>query len=343
MQQYNLVAFTSLPIGLRGGSYELTTPKGQVNIIVTDLHFNPFVTLTSQPHLAKALPQNGQGEGFISYTWYDHPFVLRVAFGPGVASLGSINSLATIVQRLDETLEPDSSIFETTLYQDFAQNSLEAFNFLIGVMRRKSRLYHLHDLMRSDVQITVRDEAGIVKLDDPLEGQLAREETEQSTSTFDLSERNAAWYQDLRNALLADEPVDLADELLMEAEHALSERFPRQALATCHSVLETAVSNLLTIGMTKRGLASSAIDDLLLSKSLAAKLDSLLETYTSYSLKRHNRQLWTEYVRFSDIRNDIVHRGHNPSHADAEFALQVTRDIMAWLNFVRSRLKGITR
>src|SRR5512147_2727654 len=99
MALYNLVAFTSLPFGVRGGNYNLATPSGPVTIIVTDLSFNAFVTLTSRPQLARAMPQNGQGEGFISYTWYDHPFVLRVTFGPGVASLGSINSLATIVQR----------------------------------------------------------------------------------------------------------------------------------------------------------------------------------------------------------------------------------------------------
>ncbi|MCE5257871.1 MAG: hypothetical protein LLG44_02295 [Chloroflexi bacterium] len=335
----NLVAFTSLPFGIRGGNYELTTPSGQVTIIITDLTFNPFVTLASRPFRAGALPQNGHGEGFISYTWYDHPFVLRVTFGHGLASLGSINSLGTIVQHLPESFDLNDVQATSALREAFTNSSLEAFNQLIAVMRRQARLYHLHDLTRADIQITVRNENGQVVADDPLEGQLAHDE-EQPTSSLDLMDRDETWYQDLRQELLTNEPIDLADDLLMEAERALSERFPRQALATCHTVLETAVSSLLTVGMTKRGLPSAAIDDLLLNRSLAAKLDSLLETYTSYSLKRHNRPLWLLFNQLSDLRNDAVHRGHNTTRSEAEFALQVTRDILAWLAFVRSRLKG---
>lgn len=339
MPQYNLVAFTSLPFGIRGGNYELTTPRGQTVILITDRTFNPFITLASRPFQVPPIPPDGQGEGFISYTWYDHPFVLRVTFGPGIASLGSINSLATIVQHLPESFDIDEPGSNLALRDEFTDSSLEAFNQLIDVMRRKARLYHLRDLIRADIQITIRDENGRVIVDDPLEGKLA-EETENPTSSLDLTDRPDAWYQEVRQELLASEPADLADELLMEAERALAERLPREALATCHTVLETEVSSLLTAGMTKRGLPSTAIDDLLMSRSLAAKLDSLLETYTSYSLKRHNRSLWQQFNQFSIMRNDAVHRGHKTTDDEARFALQVTRDILAWLSFVRSRLKG---
>lgn len=339
MPSYNLVAFASLPFGLRGGGYEVRTNQGIVSVIVSELTFSPFVTLAARSVVTKPIPHHGQGEGFLSYTWYDHPFVLRVTFGPGVASLGSINSSATIIQHLPDDFDLGTQDTFARQHKEFASSSLEALNNLITIMRRQARLYHLHDLRRGDIQVTIRDDNGNIVAEDPLENQLAQEEEEPSAS-LDLLDRDDAWYSALHSALQTNAPTDLADDLLMEAERALTERFPRQAIATCHTVLETAVSSLLTYGMSRRGLASNAIDDLLTSRSLAAKLDSLLETYTSYSLKRHNRPVWQRYNQLSDLRNDIVHRGRAPTHDDAAFALQVTREILAWLSFVKSRLGG---
>jgi hypothetical protein len=337
---YNLVAFASLPFGLRGGAYEVRSSQGMVSVIISELSFNPFITLASRTVVTKPIPHYGQGEGFLSYTWYDHPFVLRVAFGPGIASLGSINSSATIIFPLPEDFDLNHQDAFTVQHEEFAANSLDTLNSLITIMRRQARLYNLHDLTRGDIQVTIRDENGNIVAEDPLEKQLAQDEVEPA-APLDLLDRDDAWYAGLHTALQANAPSDLADDLLMEAERALTERFPRQAIATCHTVLETAVSALLTYGMSRRGLASSAIDDLLTSRSLAAKLDSLLETYTSYSLKRHNRPVWLRYNQLSDLRNDIVHRGRRPTNDDAAFALQVTRDILAWLAFVKSRLGGV--
>jgi hypothetical protein len=339
MPSYNLVAFSSLPFGLRGGTYEVHSPQGMVSIIISELSFNPFITLAARSVVTRPIPHHGQGEGFISYTWYDHPFVLRVTFGPGVASLGSINSNATIIQHLPEYFDLQNQEAFARQHEEFAANSLNAFNNLITIMRRQARLYHLHDLTRGDIQVTIRDENGNIVAEDPLETQLAQDE-EQPAAPLDLLDRDDAWYETLRSALYTNAPAELADDLLMEAERALTEHFPRQAIATCHTVLETAVSSLLTLGMTRRGLASSAIDDLLTSRSVAAKLDSLLETYTSYSLKRHNRPVWQRFNQISNLRNDIVHRGRRPTHDDAAFALQATREILAWLAFVRTRIGG---
>ncbi|NLV74670.1 MAG: hypothetical protein GXY52_08310 [Chloroflexi bacterium] len=334
---YNMVAFASLPFGLRSGSYELALGDGTMQaVLVTPLRFNPFVTLAACDVPVRGLPQNGQGDGFISYTWYDHPFVLRVAFGPNIASLGSINSSATIVQPLEAGFDPHDKAALHALSEDFAAISLEAFNTLIAIVRRQARLYQVHDLIRSDIQITIRDEQGAFVADDPREVEFTEED--RVPVSLDLSERDSRWYEELAVALRGHEGPDLADELLMEAERALDERFPRQALATCNTVMETAVSQLLTVGMSKRGLSTTAIDDLLLSRSLAAKLDSLLETNTGYSLKRHNRALWNSFDQLSSLRNDAIHRGANVSVQDAQFALQVTRDVLAWLAFVRSRL-----
>jgi hypothetical protein len=337
---YNLVAFASLPFGLRGGVYEVHSTQGTVSVIVSELSFNPFITLASRTVATKPIPQHGQGEGFLSYTWYDHPFVLRVAFGPGIASLGSINSNATIIYHLPEDYNRENQDACNVQHEDFAANSLDALNNLITIMRRQARLYNLHDLSRGDIQVTIRDGNGNIVSEDPLEKQLSQEE-EEPAAPLDLLSRDDAWYAGLHAALQANAPSDLADDLLMEAERALTERFPRQAIATCHTVLETAVSALLTHGMSRRGLDSGVIDDLLTSRSLAAKLDSLLETYTSYSLKRHNRPVWKRYNELSDLRNDIVHRGRRPTNDDAAFALQVTRDILAWLAFVKSRIGGM--
>jgi hypothetical protein len=340
MPTYNLAAFASLPFGLRGGTYEVRTLQGMVSVIISELSFNPFITMAARSMVAKPMPHHGQGEGFLSYTWYDHPFVLRVTFGPGIASLGSINSCATIVLRLPDDFSLDNQDAFTHQHEEFATSSLEILNNLIAIVRRQAKLYQLHDLSRGDIQVTIRDESGNIVAEDPLEKQLAQEE-EQPAASLDLLDRDDAWYDTLHAALQTNAPTELADDLLMEAERALTERFPRQAIATCHTVLETAVSALLTYGMSRRGLASSAIDDLLTSRSLAAKLDSLLETYTSYSMKRHNRPVWKRYNQLSDLRNDIVHRGRTPTHDDAAFALQVTREILAWLAFVKTRLGGM--
>lgn len=336
MTAYNLVAFTSLPFGLREGTYQCGSPQGPVPVIITESRFNPFVTMAARSLLARPLPHRGQGEGYVSYTWYDHPFVLRVTFGPGVASLGSINSCATIIQRLPESFTLDTLILPSESHEAFAANCLTVFNNIIAIMRRKARLYHLLDLTRADVQLTIRDDSGAIVVDDPLEGRLAQEE-EQPASSLDLLDRDDKWYAELAAAMRENNPINLADDLLIEAERALSERLPRQAVASCHTVLETAVSALLTRGMVNRGLTSEAIDDLLQSRSLAAKLDTLLEMYSGYSLKRHNRGLWKSFVALSDLRNDIVHRGYSPDVAQASTALQSTRDILAWLDFVKTR------
>ena len=134
-----------------------------------------------------------------------------------------------------------------------------------------------------------------------------------------------------------ESPISLADDLLIEAERALRERFPRQAIATCHTAIEAATSGLLTRAMQARGLLDDEIDDELSTRSLTSKLASMLRKYTGSSLRAGNLPLWRDFGRLNDLRNDIVHRGQPPSDADAEFAIGVTRQLIAWLDVVRQR------
>ena len=96
-----LVAFASLPFGLKGDTFTVHTSTGKVEVHISELSFTPFRAITSRSELAKSMPKGGAGEGFTSYTWDDHPFVLRVVFGRNVAALGSINSCVTIVRPLE--------------------------------------------------------------------------------------------------------------------------------------------------------------------------------------------------------------------------------------------------
>ena len=249
----SLVAFASLPFGMRGGVYAVQVDDQMVDVHMTALSFTPFLTITSRPELAQSIPIDGEGEGFTSYTWYDHPFVLRVVFGRNVASLGSINSCATIVQLLPAELDLYDAAALDKLREPFADRALEVLNVVISAVRRKARLFHISDLRRDDIDITVRSDQGVIIHDDPLQADLLEQEQAENES-FDLLDHDDAWYQELETTLAKGYPHSLADELLIEAERAMTQRFPRQAIATCHTALEAAASALLTYGMHKQGL-----------------------------------------------------------------------------------------
>ena len=125
--------------------------------------------------------------------------------------------------------------------------------------------------------------------------------------------------------------------MLIEAERALAQRFPRQAIATCHTAIEAACSSLLTGAMQHRGHPDYEIDELLATKSLTSKLDPLLRRHTGFGLKRANLRLWQEFNDLKDLRNDIVHRGRTPDAADAAEAIATTRNVLSWLAMVRQR------
>jgi len=332
----NLVAFASLPFGLRGGPYEIATSSGRVVAHISEQQYSPFLSITSRPELAQSIPKDGLGDGFTSYTWYDHPFVLRVVFGRNVASLGSLNSCATIVEPVPTTVDMSNKHDLARRTERFSRVAIAALNDLIAVVRSQGRLYEVFDLNREDIDITVRDDNGRILYDDPLQDSLTEEQEAQS-ERFDLVHRGDDWYKAVQDHLLREEPVSLADNLLIEAERALAQRFPRQAIATCHTALETAASTLLTRGMMRRGLPNGQIDHLLSTKSLSSKLDGLLRSYTGFSLKRNNRELWRAFSELNEVRNDIVHRGGTPRVADAEFVIRVTRQVIEWLAIVRGR------
>ncbi|MCD6520032.1 MAG: hypothetical protein J7M05_08950, partial [Anaerolineae bacterium] len=72
-------------------------------------------------------------------------------------------------------------------------------------------------------------------------------------------------------------------------------------------------------------------------RSLTSKLEVLLRTYTGFSLKRDNHPLWRAFNELNDLRNDIVHRARHPSDQDARFAIEVTGQLLRWLDLVRQR------
>ena len=334
----SLVAFASLPFALKEGPYRLGGDADPVIIHVSELSYRPFVSITSRPELAQSIPWRDLGDGFTSYTWYDHPFVLRVVFGRNVASLGSINSCGTIARPLSpREAAPDAPGYDAA-HRAFCESALLALNELIASVRRKARLYRVGDLRREDIHVTVRADDGTILQEDPLQAALIREEEAQSES-FDLLRETSEWYAELATTLLNDEPLGLADDLLTEAERALAQRFPRQAIATCHAAIEAATASLLTRGMSRRGRKDDEIDQVLSTKSLTAKLGPLMQTYTGLNLKRSNYALWTAFNALNDLRNDVVHRGGVPTDKDAETAIQTTRRALSWLAMVRLRNK----
>ncbi len=334
-----LVAFASLPFGLRGGDYEIAVSEDEtVTAHITERAYSPFVTISSRPELAQSIPQNGETDGFTSYTWYDHPFVLRVLFGRNVASLGSINSCATILPMLPDDLDLEDHERLDALRDAFSAQALVALNTLIAAVRHKARLYHVFDLRRDDIDVSVRREDGSLLVEDPLQAELTAQE-ERASESFDLQTRFEDWYRELAQAIGEPDPVGLADDLLMEADRALAQRFPRQAITTCHTAVETAVSALLTRGMVRRNVPDREIDDTLSTRSLTSKLDALLRVYTGFTLKRDNAPLWRSFNALNDLRNDIVHRGKRPTVAEAEGALCTARELVSWLQMVRGRNK----
>ena len=331
-----LVAFASLPFTLRQGQYRVQTASGPMEVHIAENRFNPFLAVTSRPELAQALPHDGQGEGFTSYTWYSHPFVLRVLFGRNVAALGAINSYATISQPVTEKLDLDDTAAMARLYSTFADLALNTLNTLIAAVRRHGKLYHVSDLRRDEIHVTLRDDRGYIVREDLLQADMTQEEQEQDTGV-DLAVQDAAWYETLQGTLDQGGTASLAEDLLMEAEMSLSRRFPRQALTTCYSTIETAVSALLTKGMRRRGVPEVEIDQVLSSKNLACKLDSLLVRYSGFTLKRDQRVLWKSFMELNALRNDVVHRGERVTEPDARAALKTTRELLEWLDTVSSR------
>jgi hypothetical protein len=331
-----LVAFASLPFGLRGGTYEVNTPVGLVQVRVSDMHFRPFLTVSARSEMTQDIPPMGIGAGFTSYTWYDHPFVLRTIFGHDMAALGSINSAATVISPLPDQIRLDDDQALDLVRDGFAELSLTALNNLVAVVRHLAHLHHVVDLQRDDIDITVRADDGTVLLEDPLQDELIQRE-EAHSEIFDLFQESAEWYAELQEILQREEPVALADELLIEAERALLQRFPRQAIATCYTAIEAGISALLTYGMKRQGVSDREIAHSLTARSLPYKLDSLLRKYTGFSLRHHNRTLWQRFGQLTEWRNDVVHRGTIPSAHEADLALQTTRQLLSWLAMVRQR------
>ncbi len=332
-----LVAFASLPFGLREGTYDIATSHGTITAHITAQRYQPFLSINPGAEQAEGEPGATTGDEVTTYTWYDHPFVLRAAFGRSFASLGSINSGATVVEPLDEAILEKPEALDA-VREDFVARALEALNNLVAVVRRQGHLYHLFDLRRDDMDLTVRSDDGSVILEDPLQDDLIREEMAH-TETFDLVGRSEAWYRELSRALREEQPVDLADELLIEAERALVQRFPRQAIATCHTALEAASSTLLTSAMLRRGVADHQVDQMLSTRNLTSKLGPLMGRYCGYNLRNENRRLWQGFGRVNELRNDIVHRGYRPTYQDAEQTLRITRSLLHWLRMVRQRNK----
>jgi len=333
------VAFASLPFTLRAGEYTVRTAEGAATVQVAANRFDPFLAVTARPELAQSLPVDGQGDGWASYTWYSHPFVLRAIFGRNVAAMGAINSYATVSQPLRAACDPSDEPALLRQMSVFADSALQTLNALIAVVRRSARIYHVSDLRRDEIHVTLRDDDGRLLHEDPLPASMTQEEQEQD-SGVDLVGRDDAWYASLQATLEQGERDSLANELVMEAEMALSRRFPRQAVTTCYTTLETAASTLLTKGMRRRGLSDDEIAHLLSTKNLASKLDSLLARYTGFSLKRDQRPLWNLFTDLMELRNDVVHRGGRVSEDEARATLKTTYELLHWLGTVSSRNKG---
>ncbi|MGI6380556.1 MAG: hypothetical protein ACOX2R_07280 [Anaerolineae bacterium] len=334
----HLVAFASLPFGMRGGEYPVAVGDEQVLVRVADQRFNPFLSVTSRPELAQSLPQGRIDDRFTSYTWYDHPFLLQVVFGRNVAALGSISSMATVVEPLPRRgLRGSSAVLDERM-ERFGQRAMHACNTVIAAVRRRAHLYQLLDLTREDIEITIRDDNGAVLRHDPVEGIVAERQARE-TESFDLVDRDDLWYEELREHLEGAGDYSLAEDLLLEAERALAQRFARQAVATCYSALEASAASLLTVRMKGHGRSDREIDATLAGKGLASKLDSLLRTYTGYSLRRDNHELWHAFYDFLALRNDVVHRGLYPSDERVREAMRITRNIMDWLAMVTARVE----
>ena len=137
-----LVAFASLPFGIAGGPYQVNTVYGMQTVHVTAQTYTPFLTIASHPAATRVLAAQDQAEGLTSYSWYDHPFVLRVVFGRNIASLGSINSSGTIVLPLEADCDWRAGAFDA-LRDTFAGQALAALNNLIAAVRGKAKLYHV--------------------------------------------------------------------------------------------------------------------------------------------------------------------------------------------------------
>lgn len=332
------VAFASLPFTLRAGDYPVRTAEGSAIVQVAANRFDPFLAVAARPELAQSLPVDGQAEGWSSYTWYSHPFVLRAIFGRNVAAMGAINSYATLRQPLAGPYDPTDEPALLRQMSAFAEAALGTLNALIAVVRRSARIYHVSDLRRDEIHVTLRDDDGSLLHEDPLSASMTQEEEEQD-SGVDLVGRDDAWYAALQSTLEQGERDSLANELVMEAEMALSRRFPRQAVTTCYTTLETAASALLTKGMRRRGLPDDEIALLLSSKNLASKLDSLLARYTGFSLKRDQRLLWKPFCDLMELRNEVVHRGGRVSEEAARATLKTTYELLRWLDTVSSRNK----
>ena len=331
-----LVAFASLPFGIQERSYTVPTPSGPLAVHVSEQRFSPLISVGPAESTEQSNLVFDEDSVTTTYTWYDHPFVLRVLFGKDRAALGSINSGATILRRLPDEVNLRNQDELAAARDLFATEALSALNNLVAVVRRKARLYHLFDLRRDDIDLTVRDDDGTVLAEDPLQDELIREE-EARTETFDLSGEGAAWNRDVDRALMEHRPIELADELLIEAERALSQRFPRQTIASCHTTVEAAASALLTEGMLRRGMDDDQIDHMLSTRSLTSKLAALMGAYCGFSLRNDNRPLWQAFGQLNDLRNDTVHRGRRPTYKQAQEALLTTRSMLAWLKMVRQR------
>ena len=76
-----LVAFASLPFGIRERSYTVSAESGPLTVHVSEQQFSPLIAVGTQPSAEDPSALFGDDVITTTYTWYDHPFVLRVMFG----------------------------------------------------------------------------------------------------------------------------------------------------------------------------------------------------------------------------------------------------------------------
>ncbi|NLX42435.1 MAG: hypothetical protein GXY79_03045, partial [Chloroflexi bacterium] len=100
-----LVAFASLPFGIRERTYTVHGTSGQLTVHVSEQKFSPLIAVSPSGSATDDAPPTDPWS--TTYTWYDHPFVLQVIFGVDHATLGSINSTATVIRRLAEGIALD--------------------------------------------------------------------------------------------------------------------------------------------------------------------------------------------------------------------------------------------
>lgn len=136
----------------------------------------------------------------------------------------------------------------------------------------------------------------------------------------------------VRDGLGTGRDPGVAEQFLLDAEHALHQGRFREAVLFCWSTIDSVFSRKYDI-LVRAALAGewATARDFFLGHDFGMrnKMSAVMHLVANRSLFREPNQLWQRMTESYNKRNEIIHRGENATEDEANAAVEVARRIVA--------------